>query len=100
MAGIPEADQRQPGWIRRRCKATSWVRDALRAADRRKAALRYVALVAATKGIKLWDEALAEPIFLGSLEIVERMLALVDLDPPRPKGIPQQQRCAPPEPIQ
>ena len=75
-------------------------RDALTAADRRKAAQRYVALVAAGKGVKLWDEALVQQIFLGGPEFVERMQALVDLDPATVKDIPRHQRHAPPKPIQ
>jgi len=74
-------------------------RDAVTAADRRKAAQRYVALVAAGKGVKLWDEALAHQIFLGGPEFVERMQALVDLDPATAKDIPRHQRRAPPKPI-
>jgi REP element-mobilizing transposase RayT len=75
-------------------------RDAVTAADRRKAEKRYVALVAAGKGVKLWDEALAQQIFLGGPESVERMQALVDLDPAAAKDIPRNQRRAPPKPIQ
>jgi putative transposase len=75
-------------------------RNAVTAADRRKAAQRYVALVAAGKGVKLWDEALAQQIFLGGPEFVERMQALVDLDPASAKDIPRHQRHAPSKPIQ
>jgi hypothetical protein len=39
-------------------------RDAVSATDKRKAEQRYAALVAAGKGVKLWDEALAQQIFL------------------------------------
>ena len=75
-------------------------RNAATAADRRKAALRYAALVAAGKGVKLWDEALAGQIFLGGPEFVERMQALVELDPAAEKDIPRQQRRAPVKPIE
>jgi hypothetical protein len=75
-------------------------RDAVTAADKRKAAQRYVALVASGKGIKLWDEALVQQIFLGGPEFVERMQALVDLDPATAKDIPRHQRHAPPKPLQ
>jgi REP element-mobilizing transposase RayT len=75
-------------------------RDAVTAADRRKAAQRYVELVAAGKGVKLWDEALAQQIFLGGPEFVERMLALVDLDKATAKDIPRHQRHVPSKPIQ
>ncbi len=75
-------------------------RDAVTAADRRTAAQRYAALVTAGKGVKLWDTALAQQIFLGGAEFVERMQALADPDPARAKDIPRQQRRAPPKPIQ
>ena len=75
-------------------------RDAVTPADKRKAAVLYVALVAAGKGVKLWDEALAQQIFLGGPEFVERMQALIDLDPATAKDIPRQQRRAMPKPIQ
>lgn len=73
---------------------------AVTAADRRKAAQRYVALVAAGKVIKLWDEALTQQIFLGGPEFVERMQALVDIDLGGAKDIPRHQRRAPPRPIE
>lgn len=75
-------------------------RDARTGADRRKAAQRYVALVAAGKGVKLWDEALAQQIFLGGTVFVERMQALADLDPAGAKDISRQQRRTPPKSIQ
>lgn len=75
-------------------------RDAVTAGDRRNAQRRYIALVAAGKGVKLWDEALVQQIFLGGPEFVERMQALVDLDPAAAKDIPRNQRRAPPKPIQ
>ncbi len=75
-------------------------RDTVTAADRRAAARRYVALVAAGKGVKLWDEALAQQIFLGGAEFVERMQTLIDIDPATAKDIPRHQRRAPLRPIQ
>jgi REP element-mobilizing transposase RayT len=74
-------------------------RDTVSAADRRRAQQRYAAWVAAGKGVKLWDEALAQQIFLGGLKFVERMQALADLDPAKAKDIPRNQRRAPPKPI-
>jgi REP element-mobilizing transposase RayT len=74
-------------------------RDAVSAADRRKAEQRYAALVAAGKGVKLWDDALAQQIFLGGPAFVARMQAMADLDPPAAKDIPRNQRRAPPKPI-
>ena len=46
-------------------------RDAATAADRHQAGVRYAALVAAGKGVGLWDEALAHQIFSGGPEFVE-----------------------------
>ena len=75
-------------------------RDVATAADRRKAAVRYAALVAAGKGVKLWDEALANQIFLGGAEFVERMQALVEVDHAATKDIPRPQRRAAAKPIE
>ena len=66
--------------------------DAATAADRRRAGLRYAALVAAGKGVKLWDDALAHQIFLGGPEFVERMQALIEKDTGNAKDIPRLQR--------
>ena len=74
-------------------------RDANTAADRSRAALRYAALVAAGKGVKLWDEALAQQIFLGGPEFVERMQALIENDKGHAKDIPRLQRRAVAKPI-
>ncbi|MFM9882309.1 MAG: transposase [Burkholderiales bacterium] len=43
--------------------------------DARKAAERYAALVAAGKGVALWDQALSKQIFLGDQAFVARMQA-------------------------
>ncbi len=69
-------------------------------ADTRKAGLRYAALVAAGKGVKLWEEALVQQIFLGRSEFAERMQALSDLDPGRAKAIPRPQRSPVAKPIE
>ena len=74
-------------------------RDASTSADRRKAALRYAALVSAGKGVRLWDEALAHQIFLGGAEFVKRMQALAEREPAATKDIPRQQWRAPAMPI-
>ena len=74
--------------------------DAANAADRRRAGLRYAALVAAGKGIKLWDEALAHQIFLGGPVFVERMQALIEKDTGNAKDIPRSQRRAAAKPIE
>ena len=74
-------------------------RDAATAADRRRAGLRYAALVAAGKGVKFWDEALAHQIFLGGPEFVARMQALIVKDTGNAKDIPRSQRRAAAKPI-
>ncbi len=74
-------------------------RDATTAADRRRAGVRYAALVAAGKGVKLWDEALAHQIYLGGTEFVERMQALMEKDKGNAKDIPRLQRRAAAKPI-
>lgn len=75
-------------------------RDAVTSADTRLAQRRYAALAAAGKGVKLWDEALAQQIFLGGPEFVERMQALADPDKAKSKDIPRNQRRTQPRPIQ
>lgn len=74
-------------------------RDAATAADRRRAGVRYTALVAAGKGVKLWDEALAQQIYLGDAAFIERMQALIEKDAGNAKDIPRLQRCAVGKPI-
>lgn len=74
-------------------------RDAGTAADRRRAGLRYTALVAAGKGVKLWDEALVRQIYLGGPDFVERMQALIEQDASKTKDIPRMQRHAAAKPI-
>ena len=68
-------------------------------ADRRRAGSRYAALVAAGKGVKLWDEALAQQIYLGDAEFIERMQALMEKDTGSAKGNPRAQRAAQAKPI-
>ena len=68
-------------------------------ADRRRAGLRYAALVAAGKGVKLWDEALSQQIYLGDAEFIERMQALMEKDKGSAKDIPHAQRSAEAKPI-
>ena len=78
-------------------------RDAATAADRRRAGVRYAALVAAGKGVKLWDEALAHQIFLGGPEFVKRMQARIEKDTRYAKDIPRLQRlqaCGAAKPIE
>ena len=74
-------------------------RDATTPADRRRAGLRYAALVAAGKGVKLWDEALSQQIYLGDAEFIERMQALMKKDTGSAKDIPRAQRSARTKPI-
>ena len=68
--------------------------------DRRRAGLRYAALVAAGKGVKLWDEALAHQIFLGGAPFVARMQALIEKDTGNAKDIPRLQRRTTAKPIE
>jgi putative transposase len=74
-------------------------RDAATAADRRRAGLRYAALVAAGKGVKLWDEVLTQQIYLGGAAFVERMQALIEKDTDNAKDIPRLQRRTAAKPI-
>lgn len=74
-------------------------RDPENAADRRRAAQRYVTHVAAGKGVKLWDEALKGQIFLGDDRFVERMQALMAADRASDGNIPRPQRHRSPSPI-
>jgi putative transposase len=74
-------------------------RDALTNADKRRAAARYVALVAAGKDVKLWDEALSQQMYLGDQDFVERMQALVNPQRAQAKEIPLQQRRTSPKPV-
>ena len=56
-------------------------------------------LMAAGKGVKLWDEALAQQIYLGGPDFVERMQALIEKDTGNAKDIPRVQRRAAAKPI-
>ena len=75
-------------------------REAKTAADQRKAGLHYAAHVAAGKGIKLWDAALVQQIYLGDPDFVERMQALVDPARAIATNIPVRQRRPMAKPIQ
>lgn len=46
--------------------------------DTRKAEATYVGLMAAVKGVKLWDEALAQQIFLGGEDFIQRMHTMME----------------------
>jgi putative transposase len=75
-------------------------RDALTAADRRKASVRYATLVAEGKGVKLWEEGLAQQIFLGDTDFIARMQALMSADTSSAKDIPRQQKRPPAKSIE
>jgi putative transposase len=75
-------------------------REAKSPADVRKAAARYGALVAAGKDVKLWDEALAQQIYLGDQDFVERMQALLDPARAKANAIPRVQRRAAIKPLE
>jgi len=51
-------------------------RVAVSAADHRRAAQRYAALVASAPDLRLWDDALRQQIYLGDEQFVQRMQAL------------------------
>ena len=70
-------------------------RNAKSATDRRRATMLYVSLVAAGKGVKLWDEALSQQIYLGDTQFVERMQALAAADITGAQDIPRIQRSKP-----
>ena len=74
-------------------------RDAETAADRHRAGVRYAAFVAAGKGVKLWDEALSNQIFLGGQEFVGRMQARIAKSARNDKDIPRAQRQKEAKPI-
>ncbi len=67
-------------------------REATSASDRRRAGAQYAGLVAAGKGVKLWDEALSGQIFLGGEDFVQRMQARVGADQGHSADIPRAQR--------
>jgi putative transposase len=68
-------------------------------ADQRKAAARYIALVAAGKGVKLWEDALAKQMFLGDADFIDRMQALIEPSRSDSKQIPKYQRARATHPI-
>ena len=75
-------------------------RPAVRRSDAIKAAARYVALVAAGKGVALWDQALSQQIYLGDQDFIDRMQAKLDPAKVSSKEIPRQQRRAKAKPLQ
>ena len=62
------------------------------AADARRAAARYAALVAAGRDVRLWDLALRQQIYLGDDSFVERMQALADPQRSASREVPRAQR--------
>ena len=65
------------------------------AADSKRAATRYVALVEAGKDVRLWDQALRQQIYLGDDEFVARMQALMPATPTPRTEVPKAQRTPP-----
>ncbi|MBL8414799.1 MAG: transposase [Propionivibrio sp.] len=61
-------------------------------ADEQRAAQRYVALVAAGRDVRLWDEALRQQIYLGDEAFVERMQALAAPLEAATRDVPRVQR--------
>lgn len=70
-------------------------RDVATAADSKRAAARYAALVAAGRGVRLWDEALQQQIYLGDDAFVSRMQALAAPTPGQRTEVPKAQRLSP-----
>lgn len=70
------------------------------AADLRRAAAQYTALVAAGKGVKLWDQALSHQIFLGGKAFVDRMQARFASGAEHASEPPRAQRRKTPKPIE
>lgn len=64
-------------------------------ADERRATQRYVALVAAGRDVRLWDEALRQQIYLGDEAFVERMQALAVPQQEASRDMPRPQRSKP-----
>lgn len=64
-------------------------------ADHRRAAKRYAELVEAGRGIKLWDSALRQQIYLGDEAFVTRMQLLADPQRAAAHEVPKPQRMAP-----
>ena len=75
-------------------------RDAVTNADTRRAATRYAALVASGKGVKLWDEALAQQMYLGDQTFIETMQKRIEPARAGSKEISRRQRRSMGKPIQ
>ncbi len=58
-----------------------------------------MALVAAGKGVKLWEDALAKQMFLGDADFVDCMQALIEPSRSGSKEIPKYQRTRATHPI-
>ncbi|MDP3221725.1 MAG: transposase, partial [Rubrivivax sp.] len=69
-------------------------RDCANAADSRRAATRYAALVAAGKDVRLWDQALCQQVYLGDADFVQRMQALAAPKSTAAVEVPRAQRLA------
>ena len=65
------------------------------AADARRAAARYRELVAAGRGVRLWDDALRQQIYIGDEAFVDRMHALARPQRVSSKEVPRAQRALP-----
>jgi len=62
------------------------------AADVRRAASRYCALVVAGRDVRLWDQALRQQIYLGDSSFVDRMQVLADSARTQATEVPRAQR--------
>ena len=70
-------------------------RTARTAMDRRRAADRYVELVASGAEVRLWDHGLRQQIYLGDDQFVERMQAMAEPRRAAAREIPRTQRRKP-----
>ena len=68
--------------------------------DRRRAAARYAALVAAGRDVPLWDEGLRQQIYLGDEGFAARMLAMAGPARSDAAEVPRAQRRAAPRSLQ
>jgi putative transposase len=68
--------------------------------DARRAAVRYEKLVEQGKGVRLWDDALRQQIYLGDDSFIQRMQALLGPERIRAAEVPRPQRRTRPDSTQ
>jgi hypothetical protein len=85
-----------PSWLdTRQLYAMLLGRVANDAEDRQNARYQYAELVAAARGLRLWDDSLRQQIFLGDEAFVERTLSMADPKRRTSPEVPTIQRAAP-----